>query len=147
MGRCPPRDRSLDRAPTFRDWVIRSRIRVTTSGPDPTDGDVYGECASSGELKLLDLCIARSFVRACKGPKFGIEGIRELVGAPDPTVADHDDEAGVGLTPKESAGVFYEAAIGGSDGVKDDERWSRTVEHYLDRPCARNTSVRPPGLR
>ncbi len=95
---------------------------------------VYGECASSGELKLLDLHLPESFVGAFKGPKFGLDGIRELVGATDRPLLITMMKPAIGLTPKESAEVFYQAAIGGSDGVKDDELLvSHPWSHYLDR--------------
>lgn len=95
---------------------------------------VYGECASIGELKLLDLHLPESFVSAFKGPKFGLEGIRELVGATERPLLITIMKPALGLTPKESADVFFQAAIGGSDGVKDDELLvSHPWSHYLDR--------------
>ena len=95
---------------------------------------VYGEAASSGELKLLDLHLPESFAGAFKGPKFGLEGVRELVGAADRPLLITMMKPAIGLTPKESAEVFYQAAIGGSDAVKDDELLvSHPWSHYLDR--------------
>jgi 2,3-diketo-5-methylthiopentyl-1-phosphate enolase len=81
----------------------------------------YGECASSGMIKLLDLHLPESFVRAFKGPKLGIEGIRDLVGATGRPLLLAIMKPAIGLTPAESAQVFYEAALGGADAVKDDE--------------------------
>lgn len=95
---------------------------------------VYGECASSGELKLLDLHLPESFVAAFKGPKFGLDGVRELVGATDRPLLITMMKPAIGLSPKESAAVFYQAAIGGSDGVKDDELLvSHPWSQFLDR--------------
>jgi len=95
---------------------------------------VYGECASSGEIKLLDLHLPESFVGAFKGPKFGMDGIRELVGATGRPLLITMLKPALGLTPKESAEVFYQAAIGGSDAVKDDELLvSHPWSHFLDR--------------
>lgn len=95
---------------------------------------VYGECASAGEIKLLDLHLPEAFVGAFKGPKFGLDGIRELVGAVDRPLLITMMKPAIGLTPKESAEVFYQAAIGGSDGVKDDELLvSQPWSHFLDR--------------
>lgn len=57
------------------------------------------------------------------GPKFGIEGIRKLVG----TEISRRPHVGtiikpkVGLNPKDTADVAYQAAIGGLDLIKDDE--------------------------
>jgi 2,3-diketo-5-methylthiopentyl-1-phosphate enolase len=95
---------------------------------------VYGECASAGEIKLLDLHLPEAFVSAFKGPKFGLDGIRELVGAADRPLLITMLKPAIGLTPKESAEVFYQAAIGGSDGVKDDELLvSQPWSHFIDR--------------
>ncbi len=101
---------------------------------------VYGECASSGLIKLLDLHLPASFVRAFAGPRFGVEGIRDLIGVTGRPLLLAIMKPALGLTPAESARVFYEAAVGGADAVKDDELlvshpWStfedRAREHGL----------------
>ncbi|MEA5037867.1 Ribulose bisphosphate carboxylase large chain [bioreactor metagenome] len=57
------------------------------------------------------------------GPKFGIEGIRKISG----TEISRRPHVGtiikpkVGLTPKDTAAVAFQAAIGGVDLIKDDE--------------------------
>lgn len=119
-----------------RDWVLQIAYPAHNIGSQIPLllATVYGECASYGELKLLDLHLPEVFVGGFKGPKFGLEGIRELVGAVDRPLLITMMKPAIGLTPKESAEVFYQAAIGGSDGVKDDELlvahpWS----HFLDR--------------
>jgi 2,3-diketo-5-methylthiopentyl-1-phosphate enolase len=95
---------------------------------------VYGECASAGEIKLTDLDLPETFVASFAGPRFGLEGIRRLVGAMDRPLLITMLKPAIGLTPKESAEVFYQVAIGGSDGVKDDELLvSHPWSHFLDR--------------
>ena len=95
---------------------------------------VYGECASAGEIKLIDLHLPEEFVTAFKGPKFGLDGIRRLVGATDRPLLITMMKPAIGLTPKESADVFHEVALGGSDAVKDDELLvSHPWSHFLDR--------------
>ena len=119
-----------------RDWVIQIAYPSHNIGIQIPLllATVYGECASSGELKLLDLHLPEAFVGGFKGPKFGLEGIRELVGAVDRPLLITMMKPALGLTPKESAEVFYQAAIGGADGVKDDELLvSHPWSHYLDR--------------
>ena len=44
---------------------------------------LYGECASSGNVKLLDVHLPASFVAAFPGPRLGIDGIRERLGVFD----------------------------------------------------------------
>jgi len=90
---------------------------------------VAGNLFGSGKLnnvRLLDLSFPKEFVKAFKGPKFGIEGIRKLIG----TTTTRRPHIGtiikpkVGLSPRETAKVAYEAAIGGVDFIKDDETLS-----------------------
>ena len=85
-------------------------------------GNLFG-LSSLRNVRLLDVEFPRDFVREFPGPKFGIEGVREIVG----TLGDRRPHVGtivkpkVGLNPKETAEVAYEAAVGGVDLVKDDE--------------------------
>ena len=85
-------------------------------------GNLFG-LGSLRNVRLLDVEFPKDFVREFPGPKFGIEGVREIVG----TLRDRRPHIGtivkpkVGLNPKETAEVAYEAAVGGVDLVKDDE--------------------------
>lgn len=119
-----------------RDWVIQVAYPCHNIGSQIPLllATVYGECASAGDLKLIDLDLPESFVAAFRGPKFGLQGIRRLVGAADRPLLITMLKPAIGLTPKESAEVFYQAALGGSDGVKDDELLvSHPWSHFLDR--------------
>lgn len=44
---------------------------------------IVGNISMVGKLKLLDVRLPRSFVEAFGGPKFGIPGVRELLGVKD----------------------------------------------------------------
>ena len=44
---------------------------------------VIGNISSSGKVKLIDLEFPKSFLAEMKGPKFGVPGIRELLGVYD----------------------------------------------------------------
>ena len=87
---------------------------------------VAGNLFGMGEIRnvrLIDIDFPKEFVREFKGPKFGIEGIRKIIG----TLKSRRPHIGtiikpkVGLSPKETAKVAYEAAVGGVDFIKDDE--------------------------
>lgn len=96
--------------------------------------NVYGECASWRGLKLTDLQLPQPFVSGFHGPKLGMDGIRKLVDAQDRPLLITIMKPSIGLSAKESAAVFYQAAIGGSDAVKDDEKLvSQPHSHFLDR--------------
>jgi 2,3-diketo-5-methylthiopentyl-1-phosphate enolase len=132
----PDHETGVPAGADMRDWVIQIAYPSHNIGAQIPLllATVYGECASSGQIKLIDLHLPESFVGAFKGPKFGLDGIRELVGAPDRPLLITMMKPALGLTPKESAEVFYQAAIGGSDGVKDDELLvSHPWSTFLDR--------------
>ena len=104
---------------------------------------VYGECASWRDLKLIDLELPEAFVTAFNGPAVGLDRIRELVGAPDRPLLVTILKPAIGLTPRESAEVFYQAALGGSDAVKDDEKVvSQPWSDFLDRIRAHADAAR-----
>ncbi len=87
---------------------------------------IAGNLFGLGDLKgvrLLDLHLPKEYAKMFKGPKFGIEGVRKLIGTdrePRPHLGTIIKPK-VGLGPKETAKVAYEAAIGGVDFIKDDE--------------------------
>ncbi|MCX6667643.1 MAG: RuBisCO large subunit C-terminal-like domain-containing protein [Euryarchaeota archaeon] len=85
-------------------------------------GNLFGLGALTN-VRLIDIKLPKSFVAEFKGPRFGMDGIRKLVG----TQKERRPHVGtiikpkVGLNPKETAEVAYNAGIGGCDLIKDDE--------------------------
>ncbi|MBR5450388.1 MAG: ribulose 1,5-bisphosphate carboxylase, partial [Methanocorpusculum sp.] len=72
-------------------------------------------------VRLLDIDLSENLC-GC-GPKFGIEGVRKIVGT-EVSCRPHIGtiiKPKVGLNPKDTAQVAYEAALGGLDLIKDDE--------------------------
>jgi len=82
---------------------------------------VIGNISSMPNLKLVDLEFPKSYVNQFKGPKFGIAGIRKLLNIPTRPLLNNMIKPCVGITPTEGAKLFYEAAVGGTDWIKDDE--------------------------
>lgn len=80
-----------------------------------------GNIMSMPYLKLLDIDFPKKFVAKFKGPKFGIEGVRKILGAKDRPLLNNMIKPCTGYTPAEGAKLFYEAAAGGVDIIKDDE--------------------------
>ncbi|MHA1363271.1 MAG: RuBisCO large subunit C-terminal-like domain-containing protein, partial [Candidatus Freyarchaeota archaeon] len=74
-------------------------------------------------VRLLDAEFPETVLTHFPGPKYGLEGVRKIAG----TEKSRRPHLGtiikpkVGLSPKETAEVAYEAAVGGVDLVKDDE--------------------------
>lgn len=82
-------------------------------------GNLFGLSRIAG-VRLLDVEFPTEII-PFKGPKFGIEGVRKLVGTTDRPHVGTIIKPKVGLNPKDTAEVAYEAAIGGVDLIKDDE--------------------------
>ncbi|HBT20854.1 MAG TPA: hypothetical protein DEA47_05795 [Peptococcaceae bacterium] len=82
---------------------------------------VIGNISSGGKLKLLDLEMPESWLSTFKGPKFGVEGVREILGIPERPLVNNMIKPCAGLTPEATAQLAYEAAVGGTDIIKDDE--------------------------
>jgi 2,3-diketo-5-methylthiopentyl-1-phosphate enolase len=82
---------------------------------------VIGNIAALPDLKLLDIEFGKKFVEKFKGPKFGIEGMRELMGVQGRPFLNNMIKPCTGYTPEVGAKLFYEAAVGGVDIIKDDE--------------------------
>ncbi len=82
---------------------------------------ILGNISSSGKLKLLDLEFPEGFLKQFGGPKFGISGVRELLGVQGRPLLNNMIKPCTGLNPKETAKYAYEAAVGGVDIIKDDE--------------------------
>jgi 2,3-diketo-5-methylthiopentyl-1-phosphate enolase len=93
----------------------------------------YGEGASTGPLRLLDLELPESFTAARPGPRLGIAGVRERLNVPTRPMLVTMMKPAIGLSPEESGRIFRDLAMGGVDMVKDDELlvstpWSSIVD-------------------
>ena len=84
-------------------------------------GNLFGLKAVKN-ARLLDIRLPRKYVMEFKGPRFGVEGVRKIVGTLDgrPHVGTIIKPK-LGLSPQRTAEVSYEAAVGGVDFIRDDE--------------------------
>jgi ribulose-bisphosphate carboxylase large chain len=82
-------------------------------------GNLFG-LKKLASVRLLDMDFPESLV-PFGGPKFGIRGIRALVGTTNRPHVGTIIKPKVGLTPADTAEVAYQAALGGVDLIKDDE--------------------------
>lgn len=73
------------------------------------------------KVRLQDVIFPESLMRAHKGPRFGIEDARRILGVYDRPLVGTIVKPKVGLDPKGTARVAEEAVRGGLDLVKDDE--------------------------
>jgi 2,3-diketo-5-methylthiopentyl-1-phosphate enolase len=92
-----------------------------------TEGDlasvltmIFGKISMDGKIRLTNLQFPDKFLKH-KGPRFGIEGIRQRVDEPKKPLQMAIFKPCVGLTPSELGEMFYQLALAGMHLVKDDE--------------------------
>ncbi|RUT36037.1 2,3-diketo-5-methylthiopentyl-1-phosphate enolase [Paenibacillus zeisoli] len=81
----------------------------------------FGKISMDGQIKLLDLGFSEDFLSGFPGPKFGIEGIRSLLNAPERPLLMSIFKSVVGYDLDGLQEQFLAQALGGVDLIKDDE--------------------------
>jgi len=82
---------------------------------------IYGNISLAGKLKLVNVWFPKKYVQGFKGPKFGIGGVRKILGVYDRPLICNMIKPCTGFPPEVGAKYAYEAARGGVDIIKDDE--------------------------
>ncbi|MBI4730046.1 MAG: ribulose 1,5-bisphosphate carboxylase [Acidobacteria bacterium] len=82
---------------------------------------VVGNISMGGKIKLVDVRFPRKYIAGFKGPKFGIDGVRERLGVYKRPILNNMIKPCTGYPVEVGVQLFREAALGGSDIVKDDE--------------------------
>ncbi len=82
---------------------------------------IIGTVANLENFKLIDIQFPENFMKNLKGPKFGIEGIRSILGVFDRPLLVNVIKPSLGFDAKTGSKFFYDVAAGGADIVKDDE--------------------------
>jgi ribulose-bisphosphate carboxylase large chain len=96
-------------------------------------GNVFG-LKDLKNLRLNDVHMPREIITSYKGPKYGIVGIRKLVGVYDRPLIGTIIKPKLGLNPQDHAEVAFNAWVGGCDIVKDDENLSsQKFNPFVDR--------------
>jgi ribulose-bisphosphate carboxylase large chain len=88
-------------------------------------------------LRLEDIKIPKKILNSFKGPKFGIEGVRNMLKVKDRPLVGTIVKPKLGLKTKDHAEVAYDAWKGGCDLVKDDENLSSQKFNEFDTRLAR----------
>jgi len=101
------------------------------------EGPFY--CPGIKIIKWTDFEFPKKFLDQFAGPKFGLEGVRSLLGVRDRPLFLGVVKPNIGLSPRDFADIAYESWIGGLDIAKDDEMladidWSPLAERA--RLCA-----------
>ena len=82
---------------------------------------VFGKLSMDGRIKLIDLEFSHDFLSAFPGPKFGIEGVRRLLGVHDRPLLMSIFKSVIGHDLPNLREQFLQQALGGVDLIKDDE--------------------------
>ncbi len=99
-------------------------------------GNVFGLRALKS-LRLRDIHFPPGLVRSFRGPKYGINGVRELLGVKNRPLVGTIIKPKLGLKTKDHSKVAYDAWTGGCDIVKDDENLSsQRFNPFEDRVVA-----------
>jgi len=86
---------------------------------------VAGNCfAYAKKVRLLDIYVPQKLAEKFQGPKFGIPGVRQILGVHDRPLLLQIIKPKMGMTPQETANQVYQSALGGADLCKDDEMCS-----------------------
>ncbi len=83
-------------------------------------GNLFGLGALKG-VRLEDVNFPKAILEQYKGPKFGADGIRKMLGRPEKPLVGTIVKPKIGLNPKKTAEYVYEAGAGGLTNSKDDE--------------------------
>ena len=89
-------------------------------------GNLY-ELRQFTGLKLMELEFPDSYVKHYRGPKFGIQGCRQLTGVKDRPMIGTIIKPSIGLTPQQTADIVQTLGEAGIDFVKDDELLSSSA--------------------
>lgn len=81
----------------------------------------FGKLSMDGKIKLLDLQPSTEFLSAFPGPKFGMQGVRDLLGVHDRPLVMSIFKSVIGHDLAGLREQFLQQALGGVDLIKDDE--------------------------
>ncbi len=106
-----------------RNWIIQVAYPEINMGAQIPMllTSVVGNISMGGNIKLLDIRFPEKFVAGFQGPKFGIAGVREILGVAERPLLNNMIKPCTGYPLEVGAELFREAALGGCDIIKDDE--------------------------
>lgn len=83
-------------------------------------GNIFG-MKGVKNLRLIDATFPRSYMNGFKGPQYGIQGIRKMMGVKKRPLTGAVVKPKIGFSASEHAKIGYQTWMGGFDFVKDDE--------------------------
>lgn len=103
-------------------------------------------------VKLLDIHFPDTYLEAFEGPKYGVQGLRDLLQVYDRPIFFGVIKPNIGLPPDAFSELGYESWMGGLDIAKDDEMlcdtdWCPLSERSRLLGAARKAAERETGCR
>ena len=99
--------------------TIAYPVATTAFEPAQLVNVIFGNSSLHADIECVDVEVPASLRRALRGPRFGIEGLRKLVGIWDRPLTCTAVKP-MGLSPKALAELAYTFACAGIDVIKDD---------------------------
>ena len=81
----------------------------------------FGKLSMDGRIKLIDIAPSADFLSAFPGPKFGVQGVRDLLGVHNRPLVMSIFKSVIGHDLANLREQFLQQALGGVDLIKDDE--------------------------
>jgi ribulose-bisphosphate carboxylase large chain len=110
----------FQRAEIIVSWSVENMGFNLPTLVSTVQGNLYELSQFSG-LKLMDLELPPSFEQHFRGPKFGVNGCRELTGVFSRPLIGTIIKPSIGLTPQQTAELVKVLCEAGIDFIKDDE--------------------------
>ena len=96
------------------------------------EGNLY-ELRQFTGLKLLDFTVPKLWSQRFRGPSFGVEGCRDLVGVQGRPLIGTIIKPSIGLSPEETGEIVKQLLEAGIDFIKDDELQGSASNSPFDR--------------
>lgn len=102
-------------------FMVKISYAVETTGLEIPQllNVIYGNITFVRGIRVEKLELSPSILAAFKGPRFGRQGIRDLLGEPQRPLISTALKP-MGLSPDQMAEMAYQCALGGIDIIKDD---------------------------
>jgi len=128
-------------------WVRGDRVKIAypsglfEKGNAPNilssiAGNIFGmKCVKN--LRLEDIKFPSEILKSFKGPKYGIRGVRKILGVKDRPLVGTIVKPKLGLKTRDHADIAYDAWVNGCDVTKDDENLSSQSFNKFEERLAR----------
>jgi ribulose-bisphosphate carboxylase large chain len=103
-------------------------------------GNIFGMKAVKA-IRLEDVSFPKSILKNFPGPRYGIEGIRKMMGIKNRPLVGTIIKPKLGLTTKDHAESAYESWVGGCDFVKDDENLASQKFNVFEKRLAKTLEM------